>query len=335
MGVTMKKSRALKVLSAVLVAGFALAGCSSADADSGADSAASQGNWPRTVETPKGPVEITSKPERIVSTSVTLTGTLLSIDAPVVATASTGPNTDVSDAQGLFTQWGDIARERGLAVLPMGGANAESVLAQNPDLIVVSATGGDSVVDLYEQFTAIAPTIVVDYGGSSWQEVAAVLGEATGLEDNAAATVAKFDSAVEAAKAKITLPPQPTTALVYYEDGSGANIWTRESGQAKLLTAMGFTVADIPESAKSSESMGKRKDIIQVSAENLYDGIAGKTLILVSADDGAVKAVEALPLLAQHPAIRDHHVYAVGLDTFRLDYYSATNMVNRLVEQFG
>src|SRR3546814_7684230 len=95
----MKKSRALKVLSAVLVAGFALAGCSSADADSDADSAASQGNWPRTVETPKGPVEITSKPERIVSTSVTLTGTLLSIDAPVVATASTGPNTDVSDAQ--------------------------------------------------------------------------------------------------------------------------------------------------------------------------------------------------------------------------------------------
>ena len=57
--------------------------------------------------------------------------------------------------------------------------------------------------------------------------------------------------------------------------------------------------------------------------------------ILVSADDGAVKAVEALPLLAQHPAIRDHHVYAVGLDTFRLDYYSATNMVNRLVEQFS
>ncbi len=262
----MKKSRTLKVLSAVLVAGFALAGCSSADADSDADSAASQGNWPRTVETPKGPVEITSKPERIVSTSVTLTGTLLSIDAPVVATASTGPNTDVSDAQGLFTQWGDIAEERGVAVLPMGGANAESVLAQNPDLIVVSATGGDSVVDLYEQFTAIAPTIVVDYGGSSWQEVAAVLGKATGLEDNAAATVAKFDSAVEAAKAKITLPPQPTTALVYYEDGSGANIWTHESGQAKLLTAMGFTVADIPESAKSSESMGKRKDIIQVSA---------------------------------------------------------------------
>ncbi|XGU19186.1 ABC transporter substrate-binding protein [Rhodococcus sp. 3Y1] len=107
---------------------------------------------------------------------------------------------------GLFTQWGHIAEERGLAVLPMGGANAESVLAQNPDLIVVSATGGDSVVDLYEQFTAIAPTIVVDYGGSSWQEVAAVLGKATGLEDNAAATVAKFDSAVEAAKAKITLP---------------------------------------------------------------------------------------------------------------------------------
>ncbi|MBT2268073.1 hypothetical protein [Rhodococcus erythropolis] len=36
-----------------------------------------------------------------------------------------------------------------------------------------------------------------------------------------------------------------------------------------------------------------------------------------------------------HEQKRDHHVYAVGLDTFRLDYYSATNMVDRLVEQFS
>ena len=168
-------------------------------------------------------------------------------------------------------------------MLPMGGANAESVLAQNPDLIVVSATGGDSVVDLYEQFTAIAPTIVVDYGGSSWQEVAAVLGKATGLEDNAAAHGREVRQRSRGAKAKITLPPQPTTALVYYEDGSGANIWDARVGAGEVAHGDGFHGRRHSESAKSSESMGKRKDIIQVLGENLYDGIAGNTLILVSA----------------------------------------------------
>ena len=44
-------------------------------------------------------------PQRIVSTSVTITGTLLAIDAPVVASGATSPNPLVADKQGFFTQW--------------------------------------------------------------------------------------------------------------------------------------------------------------------------------------------------------------------------------------
>lgn len=121
---------------------------------------------------------------------------------------------------------------------------------------------------------------------------------------------------------------------MYVQNGQGANVWTADSAQSKLLAEMGFTMADIPDSVLGDQSMGVRKDIVQVSGENLYDALAGKTLILVNAEDTTVSTVEGLPILARHPAVTDGHVYAVGADTFRLDYYSATNMVNRLVEQF-
>ncbi len=42
-----------------------------------------------------------SQPLRIVSTSVTLTGSLLAIDAPVVASGATTPNNRVADSRGL------------------------------------------------------------------------------------------------------------------------------------------------------------------------------------------------------------------------------------------
>ncbi len=49
------------------------------------------GEWPRTVETADGPVTLETQPERIVSTSVTLTGSLLALDAPLVGTGAQPP----------------------------------------------------------------------------------------------------------------------------------------------------------------------------------------------------------------------------------------------------
>jgi iron complex transport system substrate-binding protein len=48
---------------------------------------------------------IPGKPQRIFSTSVSSTGTLLAIDAPVVASGSAGNGT-------FFAQWAALARQR-------------------------------------------------------------------------------------------------------------------------------------------------------------------------------------------------------------------------------
>lgn len=71
---------------------------------------------------------------RIVSTSVTLTGSLLAIDAPVVASGATTPNNRVADSRGL-RQWSEVAKARKLARLYIGEPSAEAVAAQMPDLI--------------------------------------------------------------------------------------------------------------------------------------------------------------------------------------------------------
>lgn len=331
--------RKTRGVAAVLLAStVALVGCSSSEnttdtaGDAGGSSAA-DGAWPRTVDTDRGAVDIPAAPERIVSTSVTLTGTLLAIDAPVVATGVTSANSAVADEQGFFTQWGDIAEERGVEPLPGGvDIDIEEILTQEPDLIVVAATGGDSAVALYDQLSAVAPTVVVDYGDKTWQEVAEVLGEATGHEADAVEVETQFDETVDTARSAIALPPQPTTAMVY-NGAQGANLWTAESAQGGLLTDLGFTLAELPDGALGGNSMGSRNDIVQVAPENYSLAFTGNTVVLFNADDTDVAEFAADPQLAQLPPVASGDVYAAGLDSFRLDYYSATNAVERLQEQ--
>lgn len=299
----------------------------------GISSASQAASWPRQVTDSRGVHTLEKAPQRIVSTSVTLTGSLLAIDAPVVASGATSPGNRVADDQGFLRQWGDIAKARHVERLYIGEPNAEAVAAQMPDLILVSATGGDSAQALYEQFSAIAPTLIINYDDKSWQALLTQLGEITGHEKQAAARIAQFDQQLAQAKAQMTLPPQPVSALVYNPAAHGANLWTAESAQGKLLGQLGFTLAPPPD-AHGLTSMGKRHDIIQLGGENLAAGLNGETLFLFAADDKDAAALMRDPLLAHLPAVKNKRVYALGTETFRLDYYSASLLLKRLEALF-
>src|SRR5690606_29645295 len=74
----------------------------------GAALAQDMAGWPRSFGNADGSVtEIPAQPQRILSTSVTITGTLLAVDAPVVASGSAGNGT-------FFAQWAELAEERGV-----------------------------------------------------------------------------------------------------------------------------------------------------------------------------------------------------------------------------
>ncbi len=291
--------------------------------------------WPRMLHTPKGDLVLDNKPQRIVSTSVTLTGTLLAINAPLIAASATINMNAVSDDAGFFTQWASIAHERGIKPLYRSEPDLEAIAAAAPDLIVISATGGDSTLRFYDQISQIAPTLVVNYDDKSWQEVAILLGGAIGHEKEAAVVVAEFDQRVVETAKHLKLPPQPTTAAVYYEDDTGANIWTPASAQGKFLLSLGFELAVIPPNVKTMTSMGIRSDIIQLSGEQFADGLNGETLLLFAANDSLVDKVSANKFLKHIKSISNKRVYAMGTDTFRLDYYSASHMLDRLTQLFA
>lgn len=291
--------------------------------------------WPKTISTSHGDITLKTPPKRIVSTSVSITGTLLTIDAPVIASGGTRSNTLVADNNGFFNQWSDVAHERGVKALYQGVANTEAIAKEKPDLIVVSATGGDSALKLYEQFSTIAPTLVVNYDDKSWQELAQLLAKITDKEARATAVITEFEAKLNALKKRLVLPPQPVSALVYYGDGRGGNFWTTESAQGQVLTALGFSLSPLPNEFKNNHQMGKRKDIVPVNGENFADAITGNTVLLFAANDEAVEQVKTNKFIAHLPAITQGHVFPMGADSFRLDYYSSVNLLNTLDATFS
>ena len=298
-------------------------------------SSALAADWPRQISDSRGTQTLEHKPLRIVSTSVTLTGSLLAIDAPVVASGATTPNNRVADTQGFLRQWGEVAKQRKLARLYIGEPSAEAVAEQMPDLILISATGGDSALALYDQLSAIAPTLVINYDDKSWQQLLTQLGTITGNEKQAAARIAEFDKQLAALKQQMKLPPQPVSALVYTAAAHSANLWTPESAQGQLLEQLGFALAPLPEGLHTSQSQGKRHDIVQLGGENLAAGLNGQSLFLFAGDEKDASAIYANPLLSHLPAVKGKHVYALGTETFRLDYYSAMLVLKRLEALFG
>lgn len=338
-----KKGRTFATAAVALTAVIGLAGCGDSGSDDSADSSAeASGSWPLTITDDDGhEVTLDEQPKTIVSTAVTLTGSLLAIDAPVAASGATMPNSPVADDQGFFTQWSDVAKEKDVKALYQGDPDVEAVLAEEPDLILVSKTGQDSANAIYDQLSDIAPTVVIDYGDKDWQEVTTQLGELTGHEDEAKKVNDEFDSRAEEIKSDIDAPKQPVTGMVFNAtakgggSGASANVWTPESAQGKLLEEVGFDLAEVPEGTTSQGEMGERSDIYEVTGENLSKAVTGESVFLFNADEKTAEAYKENSLVKSTPAVKNDAVYAMGLDSFRLDYYSASNVLDRIEDEFG
>ena len=79
------RRRATAVIGLVLAGALALAGCAATTEETTPedDAATAAAEWPRVFENADGTTtEIPAQPERILSTAVSVTGTLLAIDAP-------------------------------------------------------------------------------------------------------------------------------------------------------------------------------------------------------------------------------------------------------------
>lgn len=289
--------------------------------------------WPRRIEHEGGVLELAAPPTRVVSTSPSLTGTLLAIDAPLVATA-TAVQGQLTDETGFFRQWADVAKSRDVQVLYRDlSFDIELVILQDPDLVVVSATGGNSVLAFVPELKSLGyPVMVLDYGVNPWEALAAQLGRATGREAEAQQATAKFDAEAASAKAQIERPPGSVSIVSYSFIGT-YGVGKPESAQARVLREMGFTVTGVPEQMKGLINRSREFDF--VSHENLPAAISGDSIFLLAADDADVQRVVSDPVLANLPAIKAGRVYPLGPSSFRIDYYSGLAIIDSVLGQFG
>ncbi|MFJ3477880.1 Fe2+-enterobactin ABC transporter substrate-binding protein [Streptomyces microflavus] len=323
---------------AVLAAGLlALTACSG-----GGDTAAGKGAengksdkaaaTTRSVKHDAGTTEkVPAQPKRIVSVSVTMTGHLLALDAPVIASQATPPSV-ITDKQGFFTQWSDAAAKNSVKVAYQGfEPDVEKVLALKPDLIIGASSGAENAEKFYDKLSVVAPTLLYRHDDVSWQDLTTRLGKDLGLEKRAGEVVAAHEKRVGEVKAAITVPKQ--SAALVRDNQSAMTVFTPESAQGRLLTSLGFTVLEPP--AGKGQTQGGRSDFAEFSQEKVADTAKDSSLLFVSHTPEEITAATARPVWKDLAAVKDKRVYDLGLDTFRLDYYSAGNLIDKIEKAFG
>tara|TARA_R110002020_G_scaffold77450_8_gene195484 strand:- start:194 stop:1081 length:888 start_codon:yes stop_codon:yes gene_type:complete len=288
--------------------------------------------WPRTIDHEAGTLTLSEKPETVISTSPSLTGTLLALDVPLEATA-TAMIGGMTDDTGFFLQWAEPAHARGVDVLYTNLTfDFEAVLARDPDLVVGSSTGGDSIEPYVAELQAMGiPVLLLDYGDKNWLELAEVLGHATGHEADVDRITDTFAARTAEAKAAMTIP-ESTASVVSYNFVGTYSVAKPESAQARVLSDMGFTVAGIPDDMRGLVQRSREIDFI--SHENLPAAITGDTVFLMRATQEDVKAFMADPVLANVPAVKAGRVYSMGPTSFRVDYYSGLDIIDTVAPYF-
>ena len=318
-----RRGAGLVVLAALVATMTAACGT---DSDGGGDAAA---GGVRSVTHDAGTTaNVPASPKRIVSLSVTLTGHLLALRAPVVATqAAPGP---FSDPTGFFLQWAEVAKQRNVAVVYAGSElNLEKVIAAKPDLIIGSASGGDSTVKAYDQLKAIAPTLMFRYDNVSWQDLTRKIGTAVGQADDVTRLLDDFTAKVAATRTKVKVPTQPVAPL--RNNGTEIVVFTKDSAQGQLLTSLGFAVRVVPDNLKGAgPEGGNRADVVTIAQENLGPALGDSSIMFVGHNQDQIAKTQTAPLWAGLPAVTGKRVYDLGLDSFRMDYFSATAVLQRL-----
>lgn len=322
----------LSLVACLVATALALAACSPAGTGtpSPATATADAAGFPLTVTHELGETVVERAPQRIVSTSVVLTGSLLAIGAPVIGSGASMPGAVGMDDQGFFAHWSDAARARGVTALYQNSElDLEAVTLAAPDLIVASASGGDATAEHYDQLAAIAPTVVLNYNSTSWQDITLRLGEITGRTAAARAAIDTYRATLTSLAATFTAPTAGIQLAVYNGE-NGCSVALPDGPHDLVLQDLGLRSAPV-DRTNDINAESNRRDFAFFSRENCVGVLTAPILMLVDGDAATVDALTADAALAGIPARGEGgKVIALGHPSFKLDYYSAIDMAEHV-----
>jgi len=269
-----------RITALLAVAALALTGCGSADADDAPDAAgASSAGFPRTVEHAMGKTEIPAKPKRVVALDASFVDATLILDTPVVGF------TDYRTINGKLPEY--LGEDRNTlggeseSVGTLAEPNLEKIAALDPDLIITAKVRHEK---LYDQLSAIAPTIMSETTGPTWKDNIRLEAKALGAEDLAEKEISSYEKAArtvgDAINAKAS---NPTVSVVRFVDGP-----TRLYQNA---TFSGIVLKDA--GLKRPASQDVNDFALEISPERIKDADADAIFVTVYADEKGLSAKTA------------------------------------------
>ncbi|SDG85455.1 iron-siderophore ABC transporter substrate-binding protein [Microbacterium sp. 77mftsu3.1] len=222
------RSRLVLASAAGMIA-LALAGCTAAAAPESASGSAAPGT--RSVEHARGTADVPDQPERVVTLEPLELDTAVAIGTTPVGAAVAGNVTELPSYLGVS----DVA--------PVGTVpepDLEAIAALKPDLILGTESRHS---ELYEQLSAIAPTVFIASQADPWRENATLIGEALGREDEVAGLLTGVDDECARLKSEYALDGQ-TVQLIRPRDETTLSLYGPVSFAGSLLECVGFTIPD-------------------------------------------------------------------------------------------
>jgi iron complex transport system substrate-binding protein len=252
----------------------------------------------RRVDTPLGPVDVPTRPQRVVVFDRRGTLAYL-IDLGITPVgAMSAPTIYGSKFHPLLEGLDKVE------TLDWQAPDLEKVAVMRPDLIVGYR---NDVEKVYPQLTGIAPTVAVDLDLNNPQKELTDLGRTFGMEEKAAQLLKAFEDEVAAAKKKIT---RSGTASLVLPLQDGIRIYRGDDMAGQLIRALGMTMTpDISKLGAAPDT-----DIVVVSFEQA-SAIDGETLIVLanlSAEQETIKQnLYSLPVFNALPSVRNGRIVEI------------------------
>lgn len=281
-----------------------LAACGSEDEQARPANAAA-GKFPRSVKTGLGPVDIPAKPKRVVT---------LGYEADVVlamGVVPVGMRKETFDPAGIPAYNRDAIAGKDVELIDTSsGVPYEQVAALRPDVILAGTLF--EVEKEFDRLSKIAPVVSYRRGFSvdTWQEQAAIIGEALGEEEAAAAAVKALEDRIAGVASEHPEWAGKTFSLSFNFDVNQVTTVTNpEDFAIKLLNQLGLTLS--PEVGKLTSNVTEQPTI---SYEQI-GALDADVMLLSYVSDELRTELERLPLFTNLAAVRDGRYVAVDIIT--------------------
>jgi iron complex transport system substrate-binding protein len=248
------RSRSLAPLALAAVAALGLAGCSAASAEPAASTPAAASS--HDVTHARGTTEVPADPQRVVTLEPLELDTAVALGITPVGAAV------ASNVSGI-PAYLDASGVEPVGTVPE--PDLEAIAALKPDLILGTEARHSK---LYDQLSAIAPTVFIATQADPWRDNALLIGDALGHKDEVATLLSDVDARCDEIGTEHAVDGQ-TAQLIRPRDETTLSLYGPTSFAGSLLECVGFTIPD-QDWADGIQADISPENILQARADHVF-----------------------------------------------------------------